>query len=174
MAAGREAGLELINMPVWYKGSGGMGSFLRSAHELICQFCKGPVPKINNVELGKHGRDRTNVWVYPGANKPGSSAANALESHPTPKNVEMCVDAILDISNKGDVVLDPFLGSGTTLVAAEKSGRACYGLELDPQYADVCVGRWEHSTGHEAVHSDSGLTFNEMAAQRASSGSDNA
>lgn len=80
MAAGREAGLELINMPVWYKGSGGMGAFLRSAHELVCQFCKGPVPKINNVELGKHGRDRTNVWVYPGANKPGSSAAGALHS----------------------------------------------------------------------------------------------
>ena len=174
MAAGREAGLELINMPVWYKGSGGMGAFLRSAHELVCQFCKGPVPKINNVELGKHGRDRTNVWVYPGANKPGSSAADALDSHPTPKNVEMCIDAILDISNKGDIVLDPFLGSGTTLVAAEKSGRACCGIELDPGYADVSVRRWEYLTGCEAVHAETGLTLSKMAAQRASSGDDGA
>lgn len=174
MAAGREAGLELINMPVWYKGSGGMGAFLRSAHELICQFCKGPVPKINNVQLGKHGRNRTNVWVYPGANRPGSSAADALHSHPTPKNVEMCIDAILDISNKGDVVLDPFLGSGTTLVAAEKSGRACRGIELDPGYADVSIRRWEYLTGSEAVHAKTGLTFNEIAAQRAASGEDNA
>lgn len=172
MAAGREAGLELINMPVWYKGSGGMGAFLRSAHELVCQFCKGPIPKINNVELGKHGRDRTNVWVYPGANRPGSSAADALHSHPTPKNVEMCIDAILDVSNKGNVVLDPFLGSGTTLVAAEKSGRACRGIELDPGYADVSVRRWEHLTGCEAVHAETGLTFSEMAAQRASIGDD--
>ena len=168
MAAGREAGFELINIAVWYKGSGGMGALLRSAHELVCQFCKGPVPAINNVELGRHGRDRTNVWPYPGANNPGSSAAGALDSHPTPKNVEMCVDAILDISNKGDVVLDPFLGSGTTMIAAEKCGRQCRGIELDPGYADVCVRRWENLTGHEAVHADTGLTFSAMAAERAS------
>lgn len=168
MEAGREAGLTLINLPVWYKGSGGMGTFLRSAHELICQFCKGAVPKINNVELGKHGRDRTNVWVYPGANNLGSSAASALDSHPTPKNVEMCVDALLDISNKGDVVLDPFLGSGTTLIAAEKSGRQCRGIELDPGYADVCVRRWENLTGKRAVLADTGKTFDEIAIERIS------
>ena len=170
MAAGREAGFTLINMPVWYKGSGGMGAYLRSAHELVCQFCKGAIPKINNVELGKHGRDRTNVWVYPGANKPGSSAAAALDSHPTPKNVEMCVDAILDLSNKGDVILDPFLGSGTTLIAAEKSGRQCRGIELDPGYADVSIRRWEGLTGHEAVHAETGLTFTAMATERAPGG----
>ena len=168
MAAGREAGFVLINIAVWYKGSGAMGACLRSAHELVCQFCKGSVPKINNVQLGKHGRDRTNVWVYPGANKPGTSAATALESHPTPKNVEMCVDAILDVSNKGDVILDPFLGSGTTLIAADKCGRQCRGIELDPGYADVIVRRWQNLVGHEAVHADTGLTFSAMAAERAS------
>ena len=167
MAAGREAGFNLLNIAVWYKGSGSMGSFLRSAHELICIFCKGDKPKLNNVELGKHGRDRTNVWIYPGANKPGSSAAEALNEHPTPKNVEMCVDALRDATARGAIVLDPFLGSGTTLIAAQKAGRHCYGIELDASYADVCVRRWEALTKAEAVHADSGLTFSQTAAQRA-------
>lgn len=168
ISAGREAGLTLINMAVWYKGSGAMGAFLRSAHELVPVFCKGDTPAINNVELGKHGRDRTNVWVYPGANKPGTSAAEALKGHPTPKNVQMCVDAILDVTGKGDVVLDPFLGSGTTLIAAEKSGRVCYGLELDPSYADLCVTRWQSITGQAAIHSETGSTFAELTAERIS------
>jgi DNA modification methylase len=171
IAAGRDAGLQLINMAVWYKGSGSMGAFLRSAHEMIPIFCKGSSPKINNVALGKHGRDRTNVWLYPGANKPGSSAAEALKDHPSPKNVEMCVDAILDVTAAGDIVLDPFLGSGTTLIAAEKSGRSGYGIELDPAYADVCVRRWEHLTGNSAIHAETGDTFLEMASQRSFSGS---
>ena len=167
MAAGREAGLTLINMVVWYKGSGAMGAFLRSAHELLCVFCKGDKPKIRNIELGKHGRDRANVWVYPGANRPGTAAADALKDHPTPKNLQMCIDALLDISLKGNGVLDPFLGSGTTLIAAEKSGRICYGLELSPAFVDVCVRRWEATTGKQAVLDHSGLTFREVAAQRA-------
>jgi DNA modification methylase len=139
---------------------------------MIPIFCKGSSPKINNVALGKHGRDRTNVWLYPGANKPGSSAAAALKDHPSPKNVEMCVDAILDVTAAGDIVLDPFLGSGTTLIAAEKSARSGYGIELDPAYADVCVRRWEHLTGKSAIHAETGRTFLETAADRATLGSE--
>lgn len=172
IGAGRDAGLQLINMSVWYKGSGSMGAFLRSAHELVPVFCKGPAPAINNVKLGTHGRDRTNVWCYPGANKPGSSAAAALKDHPSPKNVEMCVDAILDVTNAGDIILDPFLGSGTTIVAAEKANRCAYGIELDPAYADVCVRRWQDLTGDEATHAETGLTFAEEAA-RQEQGSEN-
>jgi DNA modification methylase len=167
IAAGREAGLKLINIAVWYKGSGSMGAFLRSAHELVGVFCKGDKPRLNNVELGKHGRDRTNVWVYPGANKPGSSAAEVLKDHPTPKNVEMCADALRDVTVKGEIVLDPFLGSGSSLIAAQKTGRVCHGIELDGRYVDVCIRRWEAMTGEQTVHAETGLTFREVAAQRA-------
>ena len=166
IAAGRAAGLILVNLAVWNKGSGAMGGFLRSAHELVAIFCKGDKPVINNVALGSHGRDRTNVWSYPGANQPGSSAADALKGHPTPKNVEMCIDAILDVTHKGDVVLDPFLGSGTTVIAAEKAGRRACGIELDPVYTDLCVRRWEQLTGEEAVLAGSDKTFSEIAAER--------
>lgn len=166
IAAGREAGLQLINMIVWYKGSGSMGAFYRSAHELVLAFCKGGSPSINNIQLGKHGRDRTNVWVYPGANKPGSSAAAALKHHPSPKNLEMCVDAILDVTHPGDAVLDPFLGSGTTIIAAEKSERCGYGIELDPAYVDVAVLRWEAISGARAIHAGTGSSFAAMAEHR--------
>lgn len=166
IAAGRAAGLTLINLAVWNKGTGAMGGFLRSAHELVTVFCKGDKPAINNVALGSYGRDRTNVWSYPGANQPGSSAADALKGHPTPKNVEKCIDAILDVTHKGDLVLDPFLGSGTTLVAAEKAGRKTCGIELDPAHTDLCIRRWEQLTGEEAVLAQSGKTFNETAAER--------
>lgn len=166
MAAARHAGLTHINTAVWYKGSGGMGSFLRSAHELCGVFCKGDKPKVNNVELGKHGRDRTNVWVYPGANKPGTSSGKALKDHPTPKNADMCADALLDVTVRGDIVLDPFLGSGTTLIAAEKTRRLCYGVELDPGYVDVCVRKWEELTGKQAILAATGQTFAEVAEER--------
>jgi DNA modification methylase len=166
MAAGREAGLQLLNMAVWFKGTGSMGAFLRSAYELIAIFCKGDKLRVNNVELGRHGRDRMNVWPYPGANQPGSSAAEMLKNHPTPKNLEMCIDAILDVTHKGEIVLDPFLGSGTTLIAAEKSGRACFGIELDGGYADVCIRRWETHTGRQAVHAKTGLAFEQVSIER--------
>lgn len=167
VAAGQQAGLHLVNTVVWYKGSGSMGAFYRSAHEMVGVFCKGASPAINNIQLGKHGRDRTNVWVYPGANKPGSSAAAALKHHPSPKNVEMCVDAILDVTHSGHIVLDPFLGSGTTVIAAEKSGRCGYGIELDPGYVDVAVSRWEALTGEHAIHAETGRSFAEIAKERA-------
>lgn len=167
MAAGRKAGLRHINTIVWNKGSGAMGSPYRSAHELVVMFVKGSKLAVNNVDLGKHGRDRTNVWSYPGANQPGSSAAKALKHHPTPKPVEMVEDALKDVSKRGALVLDVFLGSGTTLLAAERSGRRASCIELDPAYVDVAIQRWEAMTGKEAVHAGSEKTFAQMAKERA-------
>jgi DNA modification methylase len=165
--AGEKAKLTLINMAVWNKGGGGgMGSYLRSAHELIPIFCNGAKLAVNNVELGKHGRNRSNVWSYPGANRKGSSAQKAHASHPTPKSVEMVEDALMDVTLPGGIVLDPFLGSGTTLIAAERIKRKARCIELDPAYVDVAIRRWETLTGKEAVHAESQLTFREVAAER--------
>jgi DNA modification methylase len=166
IAAGKAAGLSLINLAVWDKGSGGMGAFLRSAHELIPIFCKGKSLAINNVHLGKHGRDRSNVFRYPGANKPGTSAAEALALHATPKNVDLIVDMILDVTHRGDVVLDPFLGSGTTIIAAQKTGRIACAIELDPKFVDVAIMRWEQLTGEEVIHEQTGMTFAELREAR--------
>jgi DNA modification methylase len=165
-AAGQSAKLKLINLVVWYKESGGMGALYRSAHELIAVFCHGEKPRVNAVELGRHGRDRTNVWAVPGANRRGSSANEMLSVHATPKPVELCSDAILDVTRRGDLVLDAFLGSGTTLIAAEKTGRVCRGIEIDPGFVDVCIRRWERLTGREAVLIQTGQTFAELAALR--------
>lgn len=162
-----EAGLRLINLAVWNKGSGGMGGLYRSAHELIPIFCNGDSPRTNNVQLGRHGRDRTNVWSYPGANRRGSSAGDALQHHPTPKPVEMVHDAIIDVTEAGDIVFDPFLGSGTTLLACERAGRIGRAIELDPAYVDVCIMRWEAETGCSAVHEETGLSFAELRDLRA-------
>lgn len=167
MAAGKQAGLRHINTVVWNKGSGGMGSPYRSAHEFVVVFAKGEKIATNNIELGKHGRDRTNVWSYPGANRRGSSAAKALAHHPTPKPVEMVEDAIKDVTRLGDLVLDPFLGSGTTLLAAERCGRVAAAIELDPGYVDVAVARWEEMTGKHAILEATGLSFLEVKAERA-------
>jgi DNA modification methylase len=136
-----------------------MGALYRSAHELIATFCKGKAARTNNVELGRHGRNRTNVWVAPGANRHGSSANEMLAFHATPKPVELCVDAILDVSKRGDTVLDIFLGSGTTLIAAEKTGRACCGIEIEPRFVDVAIRRWEQLTGGEAILAGTGETL---------------
>jgi len=168
--AGRDAGLDRINVAVWNKGSGGMGGLYRSAHEFIAVFCNGKSPAINNVALGVFGRDRTNVWTYAGANRRGSSAAQALADHPTPKPVELVVDAILDVTNAGDVVLDPFAGSGTTIIASEHCDREARGIELDPKYVDRAIRRWERLTDDRAVHVDTGLTFAELVEQRADEG----
>ena len=164
--AAENVGLTQVNLAVWDKGAGGMGAFYRSAHELVPVFCKGERLAINNVALGKHGRDRSNVWRYPGANRRGTAAALALADHPTPKNVHLISDAILDVTRRGDIVLDPFLGSGTAIIAAETTGRACYGLELSPGFVDVCVRRWEQQTGRDAIHEASGLTFSQLARVR--------
>lgn len=166
LMAGRQAELERINVAIWNKGSGGMGSLLRSAYENVAVFCNGKSPATNNVELGVNGRDRTNVWTYPGANKKGSSAASALADHPTPKPVELVVDALLDVTKRDALVLDPFIGSGTLFLACEESGRRGAGIELDPKYVDSSIRRWERFTGKEAVHVDTGLTFSQLAESR--------
>lgn len=160
------------NLCVWRKDNAGMGSFYRSQHELIFMFKHGKEPHINNVELGIHGRYRTNVWNYAGVNTPSAENAEKRAMHPTVKPVELIKDAILDASNRGGVVLDTFLGSGSTLIAAEKAGRICYGVELEPKYVDTAIRRYE-SLGEKrsAVHMGSGKTYQELlAAKRAEGG----
>lgn len=164
--AGRGAGLNRINIAVWNKGSGGMGGLYRSAHEFVAVFCNGLSPATNNVALGAFGRDRTNMWCYAGANRRGSSAAQALADHPTPKPVELVIDAILDVTHAGDIILDPFCGAGTTIIACEHCDREARAIELDPKYVDRALRRWERLTGERAIHVDSGLTFAELAEQR--------
>jgi DNA modification methylase len=125
-------GLVPVNLIVWTKTNAGMGRLYRSQHELLPLFKNGSAPHVNNVELGKRGRWRSNVWTYPGASSLGSDARRGLEDHPTVKPTAMLEDALLDLSDRGDIVIDPFLGSGSTLMAAHKTGRACRGVELDP------------------------------------------
>lgn len=160
------------NLCVWRKDNAGMGSFYRSQHELIFMFKHGKEPHINNVELGIHGRYRTNVWNYAGVNTPSAENAEKRAMHPTVKPVELIKDAILDASNRGGVVLDTFLGSGSTLIAAEKAGRICYGVELEPKYVDTAIRRYE-SLGEKyiAIHAASGKTYQELlSAKRAEGG----
>lgn len=158
---------EPINLAVWKKNQAGMGSFLRSQHELIPIFAKPGGKRRNNVELGRNGRSRTNVWEYPSASAFGKSSeeGNMLAIHATPKPVKLVADAILDSTARGDIVLDPFLGSGTTLVAAEKVGRVCYGMDLDPVFVDAGIRRLQTWTGLDAVHVASGKTFGELEAE---------
>ena len=143
-----------------------MGSFYRSQHELVFVFKNGKGRHRNNVQLGKYGRNRTNVWRYPGVNSLSRQCeeGNLLALHPTVKPVALVADALLDCSARGETVLDTFLGSGTTLIAAERVGRVCYGMELDPAYVDVAVRRWQNYTGSSAVLAGSRTTFNEAAA----------
>ena len=166
VAGGKAAGLRHINTAVWNKGSGGMGAPYRSAHEFVVVFNKGTKVAVNNVELGKHGRDRTNVWTYPGANRRGSSASKALAHHPTPKPIELVEDAIRDVTEPKALVLDMFLGSGTSVLAAERSGRVARGIELDPAYVDVAIRRWQELTGMAAIHVATGMTFAELETER--------
>ena len=146
-----------------------MGSFYRSQHELVLVFKAGAGPYRNNVQLGRYGRNRTNVWAYssgPGFGRAGEEGQlSAL--HPTVKPVAMVADAILDSSRDGDIVLDPFLGSGTTLMAAERTRRRCRGIELDPLYVDVIVRRWQAYTGASARHALTGAPFDASSASRA-------
>lgn len=159
---------DLVNICIWAKTNAGMGSLYRSQHEMIPIFKNGTAPHINNVQLGKYGRNRTNVWFYEGVNTLNPDRRAELALHPTVKPVALVKDAIRDCSNRGDIVLDPFLGSGTTILAAEQAGRRGYGLELDPRYVDVAIRRWQAFTGEEARHAGVGLTFSEVAAARLS------
>jgi DNA modification methylase len=165
LAASSAVKLETLNLCVWTKPTAGMGSFYRSQHELVYVFRNGAERHRNNVQLGRHGRNRTNVWPYaagPGFGRAGEEGHLAA-LHPTVKPVAMVADAILDCSRRGDIVLDPFLGSGTTLMAAERVGRRCYGLELDTLYTDVIVRRWQAYTGDTARHATTTRTFDETA-----------
>jgi DNA modification methylase len=164
LAAGEQAFTELKNVCVWSKDRAGMGSLYRSQHELVFVFKIGTAPHINNIQLGQFGRYRTNVWEYPSAVSFGhvNEEGNLLTLHPTVKPAAMVADAMLDCSRRGDIVLDSFLGSGTTVVAAEKVGRFCYGMEIDPKYVDVVVRRWQAFTGKAAVHGETGQSFAEI------------
>ncbi len=166
IAAGRDTFSELKNLCVWAKTNGGMGSLYRSQHELVFVFKAGAGPHINNVELGKHGRYRTNLWSYPGINGFGKDRDSELALHPTVKPVALVADAILDCSHRSGIVLDAFAGSGTTLVAAEKTGRRGYGIELDPRYCDVIVKRVATAADTEAIHAATGKPFAEVARER--------
>jgi DNA modification methylase len=165
LRAGHEIYSELKNVCVWVKHNAGMGSLYRSQHELISVFKNGAARHTNNVELGRHGRSRTNVWRYPGPSnfgRPGEEG-DLLALHPTVKPVALIADAILDCSARGELVLDPFLGSGSTLLAAERVGRACRCMELDPLYVDTCIRRWQTYCGGNAIHAQSGKSFDDLA-----------
>ena len=168
IAVGNQNYDQFLNLCVWVKDKGGMGSFYRSQHELVLVFRKGKGPHRNNVQLGQFGRNRTNVWEYPGIHtlSKQSGEGNLLALHPTVKPVAMVADAILDSSARGAVVLDAFLGSGTTLMAAERVGRICCGIELDPAYVDVAIRRWQNCTGEAAVHGNTGKRFDEVAVSK--------
>jgi DNA modification methylase len=165
LSAGRQVYESLLNVCVWVKNNGGMGSFYRSRHELVFVFRNGKGKHRNNIQLGQYGRNRTNVWEYAGINtlsKVGEEG-NLLALHPTVKPVAMVADALLDCSAPGDIVLDAFLGSGSTVIAAERTGRLCYGIELDPIYVDTAIKRWQRYTGNHAVHLASGKRFDDIA-----------
>lgn len=165
-AAGRATYTELKNLIVWVKDNAGMGSFYRSRHELIFAFKNGTAPHINSFELGQNGRTRTNVWNYRGITSPTKDAREALALHPTVKPVAMVADAMKDCSSRGGIVLDPFCGSGTVLIAAQKTGRHARALELDPAYCDTAIQRWQKFAKDDAVLVETGETFEAAATRR--------
>jgi DNA modification methylase len=164
LAAGRKTYGELKNVCAWVKDNAGMGSLYRSQHELVLVFKHRGGSHRNNVQLGRFGRNRSNVWHYPGANSFArhGEEGNLLALHPTVKPVALVADAILDASARGDIVLDAFLGSGTTVIAAERTGRRCYGLELDPGYVDTAIRRWQTLTGDRARHAATDRFFDDL------------
>jgi DNA modification methylase len=167
LAAGRAGSFDLLNLCVWVKSNGGMGSLYRSRHELVFVFRNGEEQHRNNVQLGRFGRNRTNVWNYAGANGlPRKGRKRGLELHPTVKPIALVSDALLDATKRGDAVLDPFCGSGPTILAAERTGRRGFGVEIDPLYVDTTIARWEKTTGGQARHA-SGKTFAGLEAERA-------
>jgi hypothetical protein len=157
---------ELKNLVVWKKHSAGMGSFYRSQHELVFVWKNGTAAHINNFGLGETGRHRSNVWEYRGNAGFHSERDDELACHATVKPWSMVADAIRDCSEPGGIILDPFGGSGTTLIAAERTRRRARLVELDPLYCDVTVRRWERLTGKDAVLSTTGETFRQLEAAR--------
>lgn len=166
MAAAVGVYSDLKNVCVWNKNNGGMGSFYRSKHEMVFVYKVGTEPHVNTIELGKSGRYRTNVWDYAGVNTWRAGRDADLEMHPTVKPTALVIDAIKDCSRRGDIVLDPCAGSGTTLIAAHKSRRRARTIELDPLYVDIAIRRWEALTGKIAIMDITGETFAEARARR--------
>lgn len=156
---------EFKNLCVWVKESGGQGSLYRSQHELVLVFKSGKARHRNNIQLGQYGRYRTNVWNYPRVKSPAGDAGERPSApHPTIKPTAMVADAILDCTARNDIVLDPFVGSGTTVIAAERTGRICFGMDLDPHYVDTAVRRWQRHTGDQAIQVPTGKCFDDLAA----------
>ena len=172
IVTGRRVYDQQVNLCVWTKTNAGMGSFYRSQHELVFVFRKGRGPHRNNVQLGRFGRSRTNVWTYPGANTFGRNGeeGDLLALHPTVKPVALVADVLLDASARGEIVLDPFFGSGSTAIAAEKVGRRAAGIEIDPLYVDIAIRRWERWTGQSARLANDGRTFSEIQQDRVQEG----
>jgi DNA modification methylase len=166
LAAGEQIYSELKNIAVWVKSNAGLGSLYRSQHEFVFVFKSGKAGHVNNIELGKFGRHRTNVWEYDSANVRSRKGDNLLALHPTAKPIDLVADAIRDCSKAGEIVLDAFLGSGTTLLAAERAGRICRGIELDPLYVDTAIRRWQNLTGREAVRVSDGKLFRDLEAEK--------
>lgn len=162
LTAGRMAFTELKNLVVWNKTNGGMGAFYRSKHELIFVFKQGTAPHTNSFGLGETGRYRTNVWDYAGISSISASRGDELAMHPTVKPVAMIADAIRDCSKRGEIILDGFGGSGSTLMAAEKTGRSARLIEYDPLYCDTIVRRWQTYTGKAATLASSSQKFDEF------------
>ena len=169
---GRELYGSMLNLVVWNKTNAGQGSFYRSQHELIGVFRVGGRQHQNNVELGRYGRNRSNVWTYPGVNTFGRGRMDALAIHPTVKPIALVADALLDCTSRGDVVVDQFAGVGTTILAAEKVGRVAYAIEYEPRYVDAALGRWQQMTKLEAVLTGDGRTFEEIKEDRINSSDD--
>jgi DNA modification methylase len=167
IAVARELYGEVLNIAVWVKTNGGQGSFYRSQHEFIAVLRVGEERHRNNVELGRFGRNRSNVWTYPGVNAFGKDRKEALAAHPTLKPTAMVVDVLLDCTARGEVVLDQFSGSGTTILAAEKVGRIAVGIEYEPRYVDVAILRWQRMTRLEATLSGDGRSFEDIGTARA-------
>lgn len=157
---------EQVNLCVWAKTNAGMGSLYRSQHELVGVFKNGRAAHLNNVELGRNGRHRSNLWTYAGMNSFSAERDEALAMHPTVKPLALVRDAILDVSRRGDIILDPFGGSGTTLIAAEKTGRRARLIELDPLYCDLIITRAARTLGLVAVHADLDQNFGQVSAAR--------
>lgn len=166
-ASGEAVFSQLRNVIIWDKGRGALGSLYRSAHEMVFCWKLGRGRSRNNISLGRYGRNRENIWRYPGVGTfRHSDEGDLLGLHATPKPVRMIADAILDVSARGDIVIDAFLGSGTTIIAAERVGRRCYGVEVDPHFADTILRRFERHSGEVAIHVETGKTFAEIAAER--------
>jgi DNA modification methylase len=168
LAAGRQVYGELKQLIVWAKTNAGQGSHYRSQHELIFMFKNGNGQHQNNMQLGRYGRNRSNLWTYAGVNTFRTGRLDDLAVHPTVKPIALVADAMRDCSRRNDIILDPFLGSGTTILAAERVGRRGYGVEKDPLYCDVAIRRWQDFTKQDAILKATGQTFDEVAASRSS------